>query len=249
MVQAGEMIGPYRIVEQVGIGGMATVYKAYHAKLDRFVAIKMLHQSLTMEPNFLARFEREAQIIARLEHPNIVSVYDFSEYEGDPYLVMRYVEGQALDRILREAPLSLPETVRIMSAVGDALAYAHDHGVLHRDVKPSNIILDERGTPYLTDFGLARMVRGGSSTMSQGTIIGTPHYMSREQALGQSELDARTDVYSFGVVLYELVVGRVPFAGDTPFSIVHDHIYTPLPMPREANPACRCRSNRCWSRP
>ncbi len=236
MVQAGEMIGPYRIVEQVGIGGMATVYKAYHAKLDRYVAIKMLHQSLTTEPNFLARFEREAQIIARLEHPNIVSVYDFSEHDGNPYLVMRFVEGQALDRILRKSPLVLPETVRIMSAIGDALAYAHEHDVLHRDVKPSNIIIDERGTPYLTDFGLARMVHGGSSTMSQGTIIGTPHYISPEQALGQSELDARTDVYSVGVVLYELVVGRVPFAGDTPFSIVHDHIYTPLPMPREVNP-------------
>jgi serine/threonine protein kinase len=236
MVQVGDTLGPYEVVEQIGVGGMATVYKAYHAKLDRDVAVKVLHQSLTPEPNFLARFQREAQIIARLEHPNIVTVYDYSDIEGSPYLVMRFVEGRTLEQILQDGPLALPEIMRIMHAVGDALAYAHEHGVLHRDVKPSNIIIDARGVPYLTDFGLARLVRGGSSTLSQGTIIGTPHYISPEQGLGQSELDARTDVYSFGVVLYELVVGRVPYTGDTPFSVVHDHIYTPLPLPREVNP-------------
>ena len=236
MVQVGDTLGPYEVVEQIGVGGMATVYKAYHAKLDRYVAVKVLHQSLAPEPNFLARFQREAQIIARLEHPNIVAIYDFSEFEGSPYLVMRFVEGRTLEQILQDGPLTLPEIKRIMQAIGAALTYAHEQGILHRDVKPSNIIIDPHGTPYLTDFGLARLLRGGSSTLSQGTIIGTPHYISPEQALGQGEIDARTDVYSFGVVLYELVVGRVPFTGDTPFSVVHDHIYTPLPLPREVNP-------------
>ncbi len=236
MLREGENVGPYRIVEALGSGGMAAVYKAYHAKLDRYVAIKMIHESLQQEGNFMARFEREAQIIAKLEHPNIVPVYDFSEYEGKPYLVMKFVQGRTLGELLEDGPLSLAEILRIMTAIADALTYAHEQGVLHRDIKPSNIILDERNVPYLTDFGLARLVRQGATSLSQGAMIGTPYYISPEQALGQSELDPRTDIYSLGVVLYQLVVGRVPFEGDTPFSIVHDHIYTPLPSPRSINP-------------
>lgn len=237
MLQPGDVLGGYEIVEQLGAGGMATVYRAYQPRLDRYVAIKVMHQTLSAEENFLARFQREARIIARLDHPHIVPVYDFDEHDGSPYLVMKYVEGETLEDRLRRGPLPLPEVVRIMTAVADALTYAHEHGVLHRDVKPANILIDARGIPYLTDFGLARLAAGGSSTLSQGTIIGTPHYISPEQALGQAELDARTDVYSLGVVLYELVVGRVPFPGDTPFSVVHDHIYAPLPAPREVNPS------------
>jgi serine/threonine protein kinase len=194
-----------------------------------------MHQTLAQEANFMTRFEREAQIIAKLEHTNIVPVYDFSEHEGDPYLVMKYVEGETLEDRLQRGALPLNESLRIMTSVAEALTYAHGQGVLHRDVKPSNIILGENGTPYLTDFGLARLVRGGASTLSQGAMIGTPHYISPEQATGKSELDARADVYSLGVVLYELVVGRVPYSGDTPFSIVHDHIYAPIPAPSTVN--------------
>jgi serine/threonine protein kinase len=235
MLSQGDVLGPYEIVALVGQGGMATVYSAYHSRLDRHVAIKMMHQSLKQDPSFSARFEREARIIARLEHPNIIPIYDFDEHEGNPYLVMKFVEGQTLDKRLESGAIPLEDIVEMMDTVAGALTYAHEQGVLHRDIKPSNIVIDESGTPYLTDFGLARLLSGGTSTLSQGTMIGTPHYISPEQALGQSELDARTDVYSLGVVLYELVVGRVPFAGDTPFSIVHDHIYTPLPMPSEIN--------------
>lgn len=235
MLDVGQIIGAYEVVDLIGQGGMATVYKAYHAKLDRFVAIKMMHEALQQEENFLVRFEREARIIARLDHPNIVPIYDFSEYENNPYLVMKLIEGETLDQMLKRSTLPLPEILRIMTAVAEALAAAHQQGVLHRDVKPSNIIIDQNGIPYLTDFGLARLAKRGESTLSQGTMIGTPHYISPEQALGQSELDPRTDVYSMGVVLYELVVGRVPFAGDTPFSIVHDHIYSPLPAPSQVN--------------
>lgn len=236
MLRPGDTVGPYQIIEERGSGGMATVYQAYHERLDRYVAIKVMHESLLQETNFMSRFEREAQIIANLEHANIVPVYDFSEYQGKPYLVMKYVQGRTLEELLQEGPLPLSEILRIMSAVADALTYAHEHGVLHRDIKPSNIVLDEKNVPYITDFGLARLIQQGSSSMSQGAMIGTPHYISPEQALGQGELDARTDIYSLGVVLYELVVGRVPFIGDTPFSIVHDHIYTPLPPPAAINP-------------
>lgn len=236
--QQGERVGPYVIDSQLGQGGMATVYKAHHPQLDRHVAIKVMHQNFLEDESFHARFQREAQIVAKLEHPHIVPVYDFSEHEGQPYLVMKFVPGKTLkEYILKRGALDLDDIVRIMSAVSSALSYAHKKGVLHRDIKPSNIVIDEEDTPYLTDFGLARIVQAGESTMSADMLLGTPNYISPEQARGKKNLDARTDLYSLGVVLYELVVGRVPFTADTPFAIIHDHIYTPLPMPTQINPA------------
>jgi predicted Ser/Thr protein kinase len=232
----GENVGPYRIIEQLGQGGMASVFKAYHPALDRFVAIKVLHPAFKEEPNFLSRFQREARVVARLEHPNIVPIYDFAEHRGQPYLVMKYIEGETLKARLRQSPLTKQEALEIVQAVGNALTYAHERGVLHRDVKPSNILLSPDGAIYLADFGLARMAEAGASTLSKDVMLGTPQYISPEQAKGNLELRESTDVYSFGVVLYELVVGRVPFNADTPFSIIHDHIYTPLPLPSQVNP-------------
>ncbi|HHS98514.1 MAG TPA: serine/threonine-protein kinase [Chloroflexi bacterium] len=232
----GETVGPYRIVEKLGQGGMATVFKAYHPALDRYVAIKVLHPAFQEDPHFLARFQREARIVAKLDHPNIVPVYDFAEHRGHPYLVMRFIEGETLKARLRRGPLSLEEVWRVMRAVGDALSYAHRQGVLHRDIKPSNIILTPDGHVYLTDFGLARMAQAGESTLSRDMMVGTPQYISPEQAKGETNLDARTDIYSLGVVLYELLVGRVPFQADTPYAVIHDHIFTPLPLPRKINP-------------
>jgi len=232
----GENVGPYRIVEKLGQGGMATVFKAYHPALDRYVAIKVLHPAFQEDPQFLARFQREARIVAKLDHPNIVPIYDFAEHRGHPYLVMRYVEGETLKARLKRGPLSLEEVHHVMRSVGDALAYAHRQGVLHRDIKPSNIILTPEGHVYLTDFGLARMAQAGESTLSRDMMVGTPQYISPEQAKGETNLDARTDVYSLGVVLYELLVGRVPFQADTPYAIIHDHIFTPLPLPRSIKP-------------
>ncbi len=235
-IQIGQQLGQYEVTAQLGMGGMATVYKAYHAKLNRHVAIKVMHQAFKEDPTFLARFEREAQIVARLDHPNIVPVYDYDEFEGQPYLVMKFIQGRTLKNLLSAGPLPLNEIERIMNAVAIALTYAHEHGVLHRDIKPANIILDERGMPYLTDFGLARVAQSGESTLSTDMMLGTPHYISPEQAKGERDLDGRTDVYSLGVVLYELLVGRVPYTADTPYAVVHDHIYAPLPRPSEINP-------------
>src|SRR5215207_6838719 len=236
MLQEGQNLGPYRIIAQLGQGGMATVFKAYHARLDRFVAIKMMHQAFLEDTAFLARFEREAQIVARLEHPHIVPVYDFSDFNGQPYLEMKFVEGHTLKALLNKGPLALSEILRIMTAVGDALDYAHRQGVLHRDIKPSNIMVDVNNIPHLTDFGLARIAQAGESTLSQDMLLGTPHYISPEQAMGRKDLDSQTDLYSLGVILYELIVGRVPFSADTPYAIIHDHIYRPLPLPSSINP-------------
>jgi len=232
----GENIGPYRLVEQLGQGGMATVFKAYHPALDRYVAIKALHPALTSEPNFLTRFQREAQVVARLEHPNIVPVYDYSEHEGRPYLVMKFIEGETLKARLKRGALDRVELMQVVESVGAAIGYAHSQGVLHRDVKPSNVLLATDGRIYLADFGLARMAEAGESTISSDVMLGTPQYISPEQASGQRDLDNGTDIYSFGILLYELLVGKVPYIADTPYSIIHDHIYAPLPLPRSIKP-------------
>lgn len=232
----GENIGPYRIMEQLGQGGMATVFKAYHAALDRYVALKVLHPAFHEDRNFTARFQREARVVAKLEHPNIVPVYDYAEQENRPFLVMKYIEGETLKARLSRGPLNAAEITQVVDSVGSALAYAHRQGILHRDIKPSNVLISQDGGMYLADFGLARIAQAGESTLSSDSIMGTPQYISPEQARGDKELDSGTDIYSFGVMMYEMVVGRVPFSSDTPFSIIHDHIYSPLPMPRAINP-------------
>ena len=231
----GENIGPYRIIEQLGQGGMATVYKAYHAALDRYVALKVLHPAFNEDATFTARFQREARVVAKLEHPSIVPVYDYAEHENRPFLVMKYIEGETLKARLARGPLNAAEITRVVDAVGSALAYAHQQGILHRDIKPSNVLISNDGQMYLADFGLARIAQAGESTLSSDSIMGTPQYISPEQARGDKDLDAGTDIYSFGVMLYEMVVGQVPFNADTPFSIIHDHIYSPLPLPRSIN--------------
>ena len=232
----GENVGPYRIVEQLGQGGMATVYKAFHAALDRYVALKALHPAFGEDPNFQARFQREARLVAKLEHPHIVPVYDYAEHEGRPYLVMKFIEGDTLKPRLAKGPLSSAEIMAVVESVGSALAYAHKQGILHRDIKPSNVLIGVDGNIWLADFGLARIAQAAESTLSSDMIMGTPQYISPEQAMGEKKLDEGTDIYSFGVMLYEMVVGRVPFNADTPFAIIHDHIYSPLPMPRTINP-------------
>ncbi len=228
----GERVGPYRLEEILGQGGMATVWKAYHTALDRYVAIKVLHPAFKDDQTFLTRFDREAKIVAKLVHPHIVPVYDFDRYEEMPYLVMRYVEGETLKAILKEGPLTLERVMEILRPVGEALAYAHSQGVLHMDIKPSNIIETPQGEVLLTDFGLARIMGEADLIFSRDMMVGTPQYISPEQARGE-ELDVRTDIYSLGVILFEMVAGRVPFDGDTPHAIIHHHLYSPLPSPSQ----------------
>ena len=235
-LQKGDIIGGYEIIAPLGQGGMATVFKAFHPRLNRFVAIKMIHQAYLQDPTYLARFEREAQIVAGLEHPNIVPVYDFSDHDGEPYLVMKLIEGSTLKQILGDGALPVDDILTIATPIASALDYAHSKGVLHRDIKPSNIILDNKAWPYLSDFGLARLSISGASTLSQDLMIGTPYYMSPEQATGKGEIDHRADLYSFGVVLYELFVGQVPFSEGTPYAIINDHIARELPLPSKMNP-------------
>lgn len=232
----GESVGPYQILEQLGQGGMATVFKAYHPALDRDVAIKVLHPAFTEDKNFLARFQREARVVAKLDHPNIVPIFDFAEHEGRPYLVMKYINGETLKALLSKKHLTLDETIPIVDAVGAALSYAHKRGIVHRDIKPSNVILSTDEQIYLTDFGLARIAQINTSTLTSDQIVGTPQYISPEQAMSKSDLDFRTDIYSLCVMMYEMTVGRVPYNADTPFAVIHDHIYTPLPLPRKVNP-------------
>ncbi len=235
-LQAGDALGPYQIIGQVGQGGMATVYKALQPKLDRYVAIKVMHAAFTDDHNFHARFEREARIVAKLEHPNIVPIYDYSDDAKTPYLVMKFIEGQTLKAYALKKGIALAEIEPLMRPIAAALDHAHQQGILHRDIKPSNILIGADGTPYLTDFGLARIAQSGESTMSADVMLGTPHYISPEQAKGEKTLDARTDLYSLGVILYELVVGRVPFTADTPYAIVHAHIYSAPAHPCDINP-------------
>src|SRR5258706_12858468 len=234
--RVGENIGPYQLLEQIGEGGMGTVFKAYHPLLDRYVALKIIHPAYREDQNFVARFKREARLVAKLEHTNIVPIHDYAEQEKLSYLVMKFIDGNTLKDRLAQGLLSFNEVLQVVDSVGSALAYAHSHGILHRDIKPSNVLMGTNGVIYLADFGLARIAQAEMSTLSSESTLGTPQYVSPEQAMGKSHLDERTDVYSFGVMLYEILVGQPPFNANTAFAIIHDHIYTPLPLPRTLNP-------------
>jgi predicted Ser/Thr protein kinase len=231
----GQTLGPYRIIEQIGIGGMATVYKAYQPSMDRYVAIKVLPAVLARDAAFLKRFQREAKVVAKLEHKHILPVHDYGEQEGLTYLVMRYVEAGTLKDRLAAGQLDLPEIYRIIAQVGAALDYAHRLGVIHRDVKPSNVLIDSQGDVYLTDFGLARIMESSDQLTATGVGVGTPAYMAPEQGQGL-KIDHRSDVYSLGVMLYEMVTGQVPYRAETPMAVVIKHITEPLPLPRQIVP-------------
>ncbi len=230
----GRNLGPYRILEQLGQGGMATVYKAYQPSMDRYVAIKVLPSHFAQDPTFVGRFEQEAKVIARLEHARILPVYDYGEQEGITYIVMRYLDAGTLSDRLRMGPLSLEEMARIIAQVGEGLDYAHKRGIIHRDIKPANIMLDASGDVYLTDFGISKLVEGTAQFTGSG-IVGTPAYVSPEQGLGRP-IDYRSDIYSLGVVLYQMAVGDVPYHAETPMAVVIKHIYEPLPLPRQLKP-------------
>lgn len=230
----GQTLGQYQLVEQIGKGGMATVYKAYQPSLNRHVAIKILPPYLLHEPGFAERFTREAHAIAQLDHPNILPIYDFGKQENISYIVMKYVPAGTLHDQLG-SPMSPAQALEFIEQIAGALDLAHERGILHRDIKPSNILIDDRGWIYLSDFGLAKMVEGSVQLTGSGVGVGTPAYMSPEQGQGLP-VDARTDVYSLGVVLFEMLTGRVPFEAETPMAVVIKHITDPIPLPHLMNP-------------
>jgi len=241
----GSSLGRYHILEQLGEGGMANVYKAFDTRLERNVAIKVILPSCEQNEKFLKRFEREARALAQLSHPNIVKVLDYGDQDGVPYLVMEYIPGGTLKQKLglsfghtRGNPVPWLEAVRLLVPIAHALEYAHHEKIIHRDIKPANILLTQSGEPMLSDFGIAKILESESTFDLTGTsaIIGTPEYMAPEQVLGEPT-DHRVDIYALGVVFYEMVTGRSPYRADTPVAVMIKKTTDPLPRPGQFVPS------------
>jgi serine/threonine protein kinase len=226
----GKSLGQFIIREQIGSGGMATVFKAFQPTLERYVAVKVLPAFHSHDEIFVKRFIMEARSVARLAHPNIVQIHDFGQEKDNIfYIVMEYVDGGTLKDRLKQRALSVPEAVDFVIQAAEGLGCAHSNGIIHRDVKPANMLLRKDGHLLLSDFGIAKMLEGTTNLTRAGTGIGTPQYMSPEQGTGQT-VDRRSDIYSLGIVLYHCLTGRVPFNSDNPLSITVKHLNEPLPV-------------------
>lgn len=230
-----ELGGRYEVVERIGGGGMAIVYRGLDLLLHRQVAIKVLRQQFVHDEDFIRRFRREAQAAASLSHPNVVSIYDVGQQEETHYIVMEYIEGQNLnDRIKEQAPLQVEEAIRIAGQICDALAHAHHNQIIHRDIKPHNILIGKNGRVKVTDFGIARAATSSDITQT-GSVLGSVHYFSPEHAKGVQQ-GTGSDLYSLGVVLYQMVTGRLPFIGESPISVALKHLQEDFEDPRIINP-------------
>ncbi|MEX1029204.1 MAG: Stk1 family PASTA domain-containing Ser/Thr kinase [Paenibacillaceae bacterium] len=225
----------YEVIERVGGGGMAIVYKAHDSLLNRKVAVKVLRQQYTNDDDFIRRFRREAQAAASLSHPNIVSIYDVGQDDDVYYIVMEYIEGSTLnDKIKEKAPLQIEEAVHIASQICDALDHAHQNEIIHRDIKPHNILIGKNGRIKVTDFGIARATASTDITQT-GAVLGSVHYFSPEHAKGVVQ-GAKSDLYSLGIVLYQMLTGKLPFIGDSPISVALKHLQEKVEEPRKVNP-------------
>jgi hypothetical protein len=232
----GKHLGPYQIVAPLGKGGMGIVYKAYQPSLRRYVALKVLPQRYTDDPTFVGRFWQEARAAAKLEHPHILPIYDYGEHEGYHYIAMQLVRDGSLAQLLHGNPLLLEQIGYIVAQVSAALDYAHSREVIHRDVKPDNILISRQSGCMLTDFGIAKLLESTAHLTQIGTSIGTPTYMSPEQIRGDEDVDGRSDIYSLGIVLYEMATGRPPFQGENSQAIQWKHLNEPPRPPRSLNP-------------
>ncbi len=228
-------LGQYVILEQIGRGGMSVVFRASQESIGREVAVKVLHSSLIQQdPTFLERFQREVKVSAFLQHPHILPVYDYGQNNGRPFIVMAYVRGGSLDDRIRQGPMSLSEVLPIVSQVADALDFAHAKGVVHRDFKPSNVLLDENGNAYLGDFGLAK-VSDAALQLTGSALLGTPDYMAPDLASSEP-LSQSVDIYALGVTLYQMLTGHVPFTASTPMGVLMAHLSQPIPDIRAERP-------------
>jgi serine/threonine-protein kinase len=225
----GASLGPYRVVEKLGEGALATVFKAYHPALDRHVTLKVLKAPISEDPSLRVRFQHEARQVARLDQPNIIPVYDFGDVSGTLYVVMKHIEGDTLKRRLAQGPMSMAECARMVGGIAAALQHAHERGVVHCDLKPSNILLGGDGSVYLTDFGVARL-----ATIDLG--LGSPAYMSPEQASETPNLDGRSDQYALGVILFEALTGVRPFEAEDARGLMQQHLRAAPPRPGALNP-------------
>jgi eukaryotic-like serine/threonine-protein kinase len=223
----------YQVEELIGTGGMSSVYRAHDTILGRHVALKVLHEHFSNDEEYVERFRREARAIARLNHPNIVTVIDRGEFEGRQFIVFEHVSGENLKELVqREGPLPVQEALALTRQVARGLAFAHEHGIVHRDVKPQNVLLDEEGSPKVTDFGIARSLDPQEGLTQTGTLLGTSDYIAPEQASGR-RVDERSDQYALGVLLYELLTGEVPYPAETFMAVAMRHLRDPVPSVRE----------------
>jgi serine/threonine-protein kinase len=232
----GQKLGQYTIVSLLGTGGMAMVYRARQESVKRDVAIKVIQSALTREPDFIRRFEREAETVAQISHPHILKVFDFGQQDGMLYIVMELLPGGSMSDLLARGSLSLDQTIRLFDQIASALDYAHTLGIVHRDLKPQNVLIDAQGNAILTDFGVAKLLTTNATQLTQtGTVMGTPSYMSPEQWQGES-LDARSDIYSFGVMLFEVLAGKPPFTAETPIGMMFQHVQQQPPLVTSIRP-------------
>jgi len=245
----GERVGGYDIVELVGRGGVAEVYKAYDRAIDRFVAIKILLPEFRGDEEFRARFEIEAKSIALLEHLHILPLYGYGEVNGQVYLVMRYMPfGSLADYLEKNQPLALEDISRLLNQIASALDFAHERGILHRDLKTENILIDDRNNAYLADFGLVKWMAGNAPRLTGNFVIGTPAFMSPEQCIGSDDLTAASDQYALGVIAFNLITGEIPFWSENSLRLVQMQIRDKPPSPRSLRPELTVRAEQALLR-